>query len=305
LIIVLIPSIGNESLGARRWLDLGFMGIQPSEILKFTSVIFFSFLFSKEEKRNIKTLIIYLGIPFLLIILEPNLSTAILISAIVISTYYLAGGEIKSLFTLCVTFILISILLIFVSPYRFARFKTLIDPNQGQNTSSYHSNQIILALSSGGLFGKGFANSDQKYRYLPKISTDSILAVIGEETGFMGVVLIFAIYVYLIIYLLRLSQKISDPFQSLIVAGIACWIAYQSLINIAAIVALIPLTGVPLPFISYGGSSLFTLMSAIGLVRNIEKNNHLLLYSKSEAKPSEDKKDNHYRNSSHSRSRIN
>jgi len=284
LLLVLVPGLSNETLGARRWLNLGFINIQPTEILKFTSIIYFSYLFSIKEKRTIKNLILYLSIPFALIILEPNLSTAILISVIIISIYYLSGGEIISLFKLCTVAVALSILLIIFSPYRFARLKTLLSPKTEQNTTSYHSNQIILALSSGGLFGKGFANSDQKYQYLPKISTDSILAVIGEEMGFFGIVLILLIYVYLITYLIKLSQIIPDPFQSLLISSVACWIAYQSLINISAIVAIIPLTGVPLPFISYGGSSLLTLLSAIGLVRNIEKQNNLLIYSNGENK---------------------
>jgi cell division protein FtsW len=301
LILVLIPSLGNEALGARRWLNLGFTSIQPSEILKLTSIVYFSFLFSKKENLNIKNLIFYLGLPFILIIIEPNLSTAILISAIISSIYYLSGGDIVPLFSIFCIILIISIPLIFLSPYRSARLKTFLEPQQNQETSSYHSNQIILTLSSGGFFGKGFANSDQKYKFLPKISTDSILAVIGEEIGFIGIFAVLLVYLSLINYLLRFSQTISDPFQSLIVSGSACWIAYQSLINISAITALIPLTGVTLPFISYGGSSLITLFIVIGLVRNIEKNQKILLYSKSE----NSKKDNHYhRNTPNSSTRT-
>jgi cell division protein FtsW len=299
LVLVLIPGLGNQALGATRWLNLGFTSIQPSEILKLSSIIYFSYLFSKTEKRNIKNLIIYLGIPFVLIIIEPNLSTAILISAIVSSIYYLSGGEILPIFGVFVLILILSIPLIFLSPYRSARLKTFLEPQQNQETSSYHSNQIILALSSGGFFGKGFANSDQKYKFLPKISTDSILAVIGEEVGFIGLLVVLLIYFSLINYLLKFSQTIEDPFQSLLVSGTACWIAYQSLINISAIAALIPLTGIPLPFISYGGSSLLTLFIAIGLVRNIEKKQKMLIYSKSERNQNK-KKNNHHRNPSHS-----
>jgi len=214
-----------------------------------------------------------------LIILEPNLSTAILISAIVISIYYLSGGQIISLFKLFIIGVLVTIILIFTSPYRLARFQTLVNPEANESSTSYHRNQTILALASGGLFGKGFANSEQKYRYLPKISTDSILAIIGEETGFIGIVIIFILYLTLINYLFRLSKTLQNSFQSLLVSSIACWISYQCLINLAASAALIPLTGIPLPFISYGGSSLVTLLSAIGLVHNIEISNHTLVYS--------------------------
>lgn len=300
LILVLIPGLSNQALGARRWLNLGIFSFQPSEILKLSSIIFFASHFSKEQFRNFKNLVLYLIGPFILIILEPNLSTAILITAIVISIFYLSGGKILPLFFLCLTIIGLSLILILTSPYRSARLQTLLNPQNNAESTSYHSNQIILSLSSGGLFGKGFANSDQKYKFLPKISTDSILAIIGEETGFLGVTVIIFIYIYLISYLLKISSIITDQFQSLIISGTACWIAYQCLINISAVAAIIPLTGVPLPFISYGGSSLITLFTAIGLVRNIEKRNSLLLYSDNDSK---DKQNNHHhRHTPHSRS---
>lgn len=303
LVLVLIPGFSNQALGASRWLNLGLFSFQPSELLKLTSVIYFASLFSVETKRNFLNLIIYLTIPFVLIILEPNLSTAILVSAIIISVFYLSGGKIIPLFLLCLSFIGLSFLLVYSSPYRRARLNTLIDPSTSTQSTSYHSNQVILSLSSGGLFGKGFANSDQKYRFLPKISTDSILAIIGEETGFIGVSLILIIYMVLITYLIKLASSITDDnFSSLLVSGTTCWITYQSLINIAAIANVIPLTGVPLPFISYGGSSLLTLMTAVGLVHNIEKKHPLLIYSNYE---SDTKKNYRHRNSPHSRARTN
>lgn len=301
LILVLFPGLSNEALGAKRWLNLGIFSFQPSELFKFSSIIYFALLFSQESKRNLATLIFHLSIPFILIILEPNLSTAILTSAIIISMYYLSGGKIMPLFLFCLSLIGLCFILIVSSPYRSARLQTLISPGS-DNNSSYHSNQIILSLSSGGFFGKGFANSDQKYRFLPKISTDSILAIIGEETGFLGVLVILSIYAILISYLIKTASVVKDDqFTSLLVSGIACWIAYQSLINISAIANIIPLTGVPLPFISYGGSSLVTLMTAIGLVHNVEKRHSMLIYSDNEVNQ---KKDSSHRNSSNSSHRT-
>jgi len=303
LILVLIPGLSNQTLGARRWLNLGLLSFQPSELLKLSSVLYFSYLFAQSSKRSFINLIIHLIIPFILIILQPNLSTAILVSTIIISIFYLSGGKVIPLFLLCLGLIGLSFILVVNSPYRLARLQTFLNPDQELQTTSYHNSQIILSLSSGGFFGKGFANSDQKYRFLPKISTDSILAIIGEETGFLGTFTIILLYVLLLSYLIKLASLVSqDTFSSLLVSGIACWIGYQCLINISAIANIIPLTGVPLPFISYGGSSLLTLMIAIGLVRNIEKTHSLLIYSDNDQG---EKKHYHHRHSSHSRSRIN
>ena len=278
--LIFVPNLSTQTLGARRWLDLGFIGVQPSEILKLGALIFFSKLFSDIKGLNIKNLIIYLGIPLTLVILEPNLSTAVLIAAIVITLYYLAGGEIVSLFALCVTAVLISVILIATSPYRRARL----------DSTSYHSSQMVIALTSGNIIGKGFANSEQKYRFLPKISTDSIFAVIGEELGFVGGLAIISLYLFLILTTINIGQSATDKFSSLFCTGTACWLAYQSLINISAVVALIPLTGVPLPLISYGGSSLVTLMFALGLVYSISSENQ--------------KDSHHHRHSPHSRHRA-
>jgi len=297
VVAVLIPSIGTRVLGARRWIDLGFINFQPSELFKFTSIIFFSYLFSLPEKRNLKSLAFYLGIPLILIVIEPNLSTTVMIAAIVFSIYYLSGAEIVSLFSAGLVITLCSLALIAISPYRLARVKTLLNEQDNQDLN-YHSEQIILSLASGGLTGKGFANSDHKYKFLPKISTDSILAIIGEETGFIGLSLVTYLFMLLISRLIRISQITKNVFEKLLLGGIASWIAYQGLINFAAIVALIPLTGIPFPFIAYGGSSLITLFSALGLAINVEKRHQELLYSKH----NHDSKNNHHRNSSHSRS---
>jgi len=294
LILVLIPGIGFKSLGARRQIDLGFINFQPSELFKLASIVFFPYLFSLIEKRNLRNLALYLGIPFILIILEPNLSTAAMIAAIIITIYYLSGAEIISLFFAAFTVVGLSLALIAISPYRLNRVKTLLNQQQNEDLS-YHSQQMILSLASGSWSGKGFANSDHKYKFLPKISTDSILAIIGEEIGFVGLTFITYLFLLLISRLIRISQIATDAWEKLVVGGIACWIAYQGLINFAAIVALIPLTGIPFPFIAYGGSSLISLFSALGLAINIENKYAKLLYFKNDR----NEKDNPHRYSSH------
>jgi len=296
LIAVLIPGLGVKVLGARRWFDLGPINIQPSEIFKLISVIFFSALFADPKQSTFKNLFLFLIPAFTLIVFEPNLSTAILIGAIVFSIYYLSGGPNFPLFLTFLIFFVLGIGLVIFSPYRLARFKTLLNQEENPN-QNYHRQQIIISLASGGWSGKGIANSDQKYKFLPKISTDSILAIVGEETGFIGLSGLIFLFISLIVYLFKLAKIVIKPFEKLLVSGFACWLSYQALINFSAIVSLIPLTGIPFPFISYGGSSLLTLFIAAGLVRNIEKRHLSLLYS-----PNANLKKNRFnRHSPHSR----
>jgi cell division protein FtsW len=296
LVAVLIPGLGVKVLGARRWFNLGPINIQPSEIFKLVSVIFFSALFADPKQSTFRNLFLFLIPAFALIVFEPNLSTALLCAAIVFSIYYLSGGPNFPLFLTFLIFFALGIALVVFSPYRLARFKTLL--NQENNTDqNYHSQQIIISLASGGWSGKGIANSDQKYKFLPKISTDSILAIIGEETGFIGLSSLIYLFVSLINYLFKLAKLVTKPSEKLLISGLACWLSYQALINFSAIVSLIPLTGIPFPFISYGGSSLLTLFIAAGLVRNIEKRYLPLLYSND----ANSKKNRSNRHSHHSR----
>lgn len=294
LIIVFIPSIGQKALGASRWINLGFINLQPSELFKLVAIIFFPALFTSEKQSSFKHLLIFLLPALFLIVLEPNLSTAVLISAIVVSSYYLSGGQIFPILALFSLFSLIGGILILTSPYRKARFDTLINIQKNDDLN-YHSQQIIISLSNGGLTGIGIANSQQKYKFLPKISTDSILAIIGEETGFLGLLALTGLYVSFVNHIFKMSIIVTNKFEQLFLSTFACWLSYQALINFSAIVALIPLTGIPFPFISYGGSSLLSIMAACGLVANIEKRHYHLLYSNN------DKKNSHHWHTSHSR----
>lgn len=289
LLFVLLPTFGTKVFGARRWLSLGFLpDFQPSEFFKPAAIFFFSSLFSQKENLSLRRLLAFLFPPILLVLLQPNFSTAILLTAIIVTLYYLAGGQTIPLFLLSLFATAASILLVVISPYRLSRLNTMLHPESSPD--NYHYRQIVISLSSGGIFGKGLANSDQKYRFLPKIATDSILAVIGEETGIIGVFLVFFLYLSLISSLFSAAKLTSDPFSSLFLSGIGLWIAYQSLINIFSITGLIPLTGVPLPFISYGGSSLLCLSASLGICRQ-------LLYSNS---VSPRQKTHHHRQSSYS-----
>ncbi|MBU1130139.1 putative lipid II flippase FtsW [Patescibacteria group bacterium] len=273
LFLVLIPGFSQTTLGAKRWLQLGFFSFQPTETFKIISIIYFSTLFSKEKTRTIQSLLFSLLIPLVLILAEPNMSTAVLILSICLSIYYLSGANTIQFFLLCLIGIIASIGIVFLSPYRNARLNTFLNPQNDPTGISYHSKQNILTLASGGLFGKGIGNSKQKYSFLPQLSTDSIFAIIGEELGFFGSTAILLLYFLLINSILAVSKNSKNQYHQLLCIGIACWIAYQSIINISATSAIIPLTGIPLPFVSYGGSSLICLLFSIGLVYNIYKIN--------------------------------
>jgi cell division protein FtsW len=302
LLFLLAPGIGRQALGARRWLDFGYFSIQPSELIKISSIVFFAKLFSQEKTRQIKYLLVYLLPPIALILAEPSLSNAIIIFFTISILFYCAQGNLLHL-TATVFFSLLLITgLILLSPYRLNRLKTLMQSPEASSANSYHADQLALAIGSGGLIGKGFANSDQKYNFIPKISTDSIFSVIAEETGFIGCLVIILIYLLIINYLLKMAQNLQTQFESLVIVGLAWLIGFQALINLSAVVSLIPITGVPLPFISYGGSSLFVLFAGLGLAQGIKQ--RLLVYSNNEPKTSPGPH-RHHRQSPHPRHRTN
>lgn len=269
LFLVLIPGIGLEVMGARRWLNLGIMRFQPAEVAKLTLVIYFSAVFSRKVK-----LISFLGVLGLvigLIMVEPDLGTTIVLVLTSLSIYFASGASPASLMTIGTAGFLGGVVLILTSGYRRARLVTFLDMGQDPLGVSYHIRQALLALGSGGLLGVGLGASRQKYEYLPESMTDSIFAIIGEEVGFFGSSLLILAFSFLIWRGFRIARESPDSFGQLLAVGITSWIAIQAGINLASMVALVPLTGVPLPFISFGGSSLIVIMSAVGILLNISK----------------------------------
>jgi cell division protein FtsW len=185
--------------------------------------------------------------------------------------YYLSGAPLRQLFLLIGGAGILVLLLILASPYRRARLTTFLDPTSDPQGSSYHINQVLLALGSGGIDGVGLGRSRQKFAYLPEATTDSIFAVIGEETGFIGGVVLIGLLLALVLAAFQIAHLASNRYHQLLAAGIASWLAAQTMLNLAAMVALVPLTGIPLPFVSYGGSALVAALSSIGLLVNIAR----------------------------------
>ncbi len=271
LAAVFIPGISIKAYGARRWLGFGFFNFQPAELAKLSLIIYLSAWFSNREKGRLVSFLLLISLIVGLVIMEPDLGTAVIMVMISIVIYFLSGAPIWQ-FVLIVPAIVLSLIGLAVSsPYRLRRLTTFFDPNSDPLGASYHIRQILIALGSGGLFGIGLGASKQKYQYLPEATTDSIFAIIGEEFGFIGAVILIIMFMIFLYRILRIVKRAPDRQSYLLASGIFVLFASQILINLSAIVALLPLTGVPLPFISYGGSNLIISLIAVGILLNISK----------------------------------
>lgn len=271
LVLVLIPGVGIKLLGARRWLGFGYISFQPAEMMKLSIIIYLSRLFIKSDFQ-IKHFIYAVVGTLTLVMLEPDMGTAIIIFLVSMTMYFMSNHSLKLFYWLAPVSIFVGILLIIAFPYRFARLKSFFDLSADPQGSSYHIRQALLGIGSGGVWGVGFGGSKQKYQFLPEVTTDSIFAVIAEEMGLVGGVGLIGAFLGLVYQGLKTAQNAKNKFESLIAVGISSWVGWQFVINIAAMTALVPLTGIPLPFISYGGSSLIFLMSGMGLLINVARN---------------------------------
>ncbi len=269
MVIVLIPGIGSKFLGARRWIDVGFTVIQPSELLKVSLVIYLARWL--ETERTLKQFLALLGVNLLLIMLQPDLGSALIIVGTAFMVYYLSGAPIKQIITFISVILLAISALILLSPYRLERLKTFMDPTNDPLGSSYHINQVLYGLGSGGFSGVGVGQSRQKYAYLPEATTDSIFVIVAEEFGFLGGAVLIAVLLGLLMFSFKVAMNVNDKFDKLLSSSISLIFLIQIFVNLSSMVALVPLTGVPLPFISYGGSSLVTNFIALGLLINIAK----------------------------------
>lgn len=279
LILVFIPFIGIENYGARRWIGVGGFSFQPSELAKFALILFCAAHLSKnfENTKSFKTIIppiIVGGIFCGLIILEPNMSITICM-ALLLCVMLFIGGMSKKHSTIFGAIGTMAIpALIILEPYRVKRLMAFINPWANPQGEGFQLIQSLYALGAGGLFGVGLFNSRQKYLFLPFSESDFIFSIIAEELGFVGSILILAVYALLIYFLIKIACNAQDRFGTLLVAGIASIIAIQTILNIAVISGSIPPTGLPLPFISAGSTSLIVFMAAIGVALNVYKNRH-------------------------------
>lgn len=271
LIAVLIPGIGIKTQGASRWLDFKFFILQPTEFAKISLSIYLAAWFSRKEKGRLWAFLALLTVFLGLVILQPDMGTALILGLTSISIYFLSGANIFHFLVILPIFFMLSVIFVKLAPYRTARILTFLDPLRDPQGASYHITQVLIALGSGGLMGLGLGQSRQKYEYLPESTTDSIFAIIGEEIGFIGSLILITLFLLLFFRCFKIAKEAKDNFGKLLAGGLASFLAIQTLINIGAQVTILPLTGVPLPFISYGGSSLITNLAAIGIILNISK----------------------------------
>ena len=269
LVAVFIPGIGVKVLGAHRWINLRFTVLQPSEFVKLALAIYLAAWFSSKEKSRIWAFLLLLFSVLALVILEPDMGTAAIILAEGLVLYFLSGAKLTYFAILAPVLAVLGFIFAKLEPYRAARLATFLNVNENINSTSYHVRQILIALGSGGLMGVGLGNSLQKYAYLPENATDSIFAIIAEELGFVGALFIIGVFLVVIWRGFYIAINSKDAFGKLLAGGIITFLAAQIFINLAAQTALLPLTGIPLPFISYGGSALIINLSAIGILINI------------------------------------
>lgn len=274
LILVLIPGIGTVRNGSRSWFGIGSFGVQPSEFMKLSMIIFLSKYLSlngKKVKKNCIPALLIILLIFALIMLQPDFGTGIVIVMIGISLLYIAGVNMKIFFKLGILGVIGIIILIIIAPYRLKRIISFLNPWSDPLGSGFQIIMSLYAIGPGGLFGYGLGNSRQKHFYLPEPQTDFIFSIILEELGFLGCILVIGLFLLIIISGLIISKRCNDLFSKYVSFAITFWIAFQSILNLCVVVGLIPVTGVTLPFLSYGGSSLLTFYIGIGIILNIAK----------------------------------
>lgn len=267
LIVVLIPGLSYEALGARRWISLPFVNFQPAELIKLSLALYFAKLASSN--KNSISYFLPLAVILGLIMLQPDLGSTLSVSVIALSQIFVSGVSLIHFALAGGVGVIATAILILLSPYRRDRLTTFLQGVEDPLGKGYHVRQILLALGSGGIFGVGIGASRQKYLFLPEASTDSIFAIIAEELGLFGAVAIIGLFAYFLFRGFKIAAHAPDKFSQVLAVGVTAWIGGQAFLNIASMVALVPLTGIPLPFFSYGGSSLVMILVACGILLNI------------------------------------
>ncbi len=282
LVLVFIPGVGAEFGTARSWIHIFGISLQPSEIVKLTFLVYLAtWLESRGHQRaghlheGLLPFLMILGIIMFLMLMQPDTGSMGVIVAMAMAVYFVGGAAIKHVVAMGGIGIFLLFLLIKLTPYRAARFMIFLHPELDPQGAGYHINQAFLAIGSGGLFGRGFGLSRQKHQYLPEVIGDSIFAILAEELGFLFGVIVVGLFVFLMYRGIQIAMATKDLYGRYLVVGIITWITTQAFVNMGAMAGVLPLTGVTLPFISYGGTSLTVSLWAMGIVTNISRHANL------------------------------
>lgn len=276
LVLVFLPQLGFSHSGSTRWLNLGPITFQPGELLKLSFIIYLSaWLYSRQGdikgiSGGLLPFLIIIGIVGVLLLMQPNMGTFSVIAISAAAIYFVAGGKLSHLFITALVGIVVLSAFVFFKPYAAQRFKVFLNPQEDTSGASYQINQALTSIGIGGTLGIGI-NNNIVSPYLPETIGDSIFAVLGEKLGLFGVSFSIALYLFFAIFGYKIAMKSPDYFSKLLATGITTWIVAQSFINIAAISGLVPLTGVPLPFMSYGSSGLVVSLMGAGIIANISR----------------------------------
>ena len=277
LVLVLVPGLGTSVNGSSRWLGFGPFRVQPSEFAKLAVLLFIAKLLADRERQGrarvvrvtLKPVVLVFGAVALLLMLQPNLGTTIILGSIVFTVLFISGERLHHLAGIFVAGGLGAAALALGASYRRARVLAFLHPWDDPSNTGYQTIQSLVGIASGGLFGVGLGASRAKWGFLPEASTDFMFAIIAEELGLIGATVVIALFVALAYFGVRTAIETADTFGRLVAAGITAWFSVQAFVNIGAVVAVLPITGVPLPFVSFGGSSLVVSMVAAGILANV------------------------------------
>lgn len=276
-LLVFVPGIGIEHGGAKRWLDLKFITFQPAELLKIAFIAYFA-AWLTGLKNKVATFSwgllpfgIFMGILGVILIAQPDIDTFVVIVAAALSMYIAAGAKMRHVVVILFIGIAFLATLYLTKPYIKQRIDVMINPSINRQTSGYQLNQSLIAIGSGQIWGRGFGQSIQKFHYLPEPIGDSVFAVAAEEFGFVGALVIVGLFVMFSLEGLKIASKSGDDFGRLLALGIVILIVSQAFVNISGMLGILPLTGIPLPFVSHGGTALFITLVEAGIIMNISR----------------------------------
>ncbi|MFA5754848.1 MAG: putative lipid II flippase FtsW [Candidatus Paceibacterota bacterium] len=272
MLLVFVPGLSKTELGATRWIDLGFTSVQPSEFLKLAVIFYLATILDDEKNRKkFFAFITILALICSILVFQKDTGTMFVIFSIMIAMFFCSKTPIKQTLITISGAVVGFVTLIIFSPYRMERIFSFLNPEKDILGSTYHINQALITIGSGGLFGSGLGMGMQKLGFIPQSISDSIFAILAEEVGFIGISLLIVLFILFFFRIIHIAKEQNNTYLKLMALGIGCWIIVQAFVNIGSMTGLMPLTGIPLPFVSYGGTHLIAELIACGFLLNISR----------------------------------